>query len=107
MDKLTHYRNTLIQRYTDQTISEDELHELQSMLKTDALMRQELLLYVRMDIAIQDYVLFHNYMEETSLPDIPVNAQVKIPGHIPAVSESILKHLLDKIFPDQRPQAAK
>jgi hypothetical protein len=66
MNDAKQHRQSLIQRYVDQTISNEELRELQEMLKSDVAVRNELLLYVRMDIAIRDYVLFHNYMDETS-----------------------------------------
>ena len=57
-------RQELIQRYVDQTISDEELYVFQEMLKNDASLREEFLLYVRMDVAIRDYVLFHNYMDD-------------------------------------------
>jgi len=71
MSDAKEHRQTLIQRYVDQTISSEELSELQELLKSDGTVRNELLLYVRMDIAIRDYVLFHNYMDESGSGELP------------------------------------
>ncbi len=59
----------LIQRYIDQTISEPQLREFQELLKSDPAIRRDLLLYSRLDIAIQDFVLFHDYMDDPGTRD--------------------------------------
>ena len=71
MNDPTDNRPELIQRYVDQTITDDELCLFQEMLKEDASLREELLLYVRMDVAIREYVLFHNYMEDNEREGSP------------------------------------
>lgn len=96
MSDTKHYRQTLIQRYIDQTITNEELSELQELLKSDVTVRNELLLYVRMDIAIRDYVLFHNYMDE------PSSSETSSPEKAsPTQNEAVLpelKSILGKVF---------
>lgn len=94
------HRQSLIQRYVDQTISSEELSELQELLKSDVTIRNELLLYVRMDIAIRDYVLFHNYMDEAASEELPHHEQVakseKESAHRAGLPD--IKTLLGKVF---------
>jgi len=100
MNEEKYHRQMLIQRYVDQTITSEELSELQELLKSDADMRNELLLYVRMDMAIRGYALFHNYMDEPSAVELPNQEDA------PAAKQAAVQHaalpnldtLLSKVF---------
>ena len=104
MSDAKEHRQTLIQRYVDQMISSEELSELQELLKSDSTVRNELLLYVRMDIAIRDYVLFHNYMDEPGSGELS-NREEKAKTKKGAVQreavpdlETFLGKVVDKVF---------
>ena len=107
MDDAKYHRQMLIQRYVDQTITPEELTQLQEMLKSDATVRNELLLYVRMDIAIRDYVLFHNYMDEPSeLPCQEDVSKTKKAASQRGASPD-LETVLRKVFGQGSPAAAE
>ena len=95
MTDKTNDRHELIQRYVDQTIDDGELRRFQQMLKEDATLREELLLYVRIDVAIRDYVVFHNYMDENTREDRNVSEQQN-PDHSPSLESSALRGLYQK-----------
>ena len=101
MTDQTDDRYELIQRYVDQTISDEELRRFQQMLKEDATLREELLLYVRVDIAIRDYVVFHNYMDENVREVRNVVEQ-----HLAESSmlRGLYKKCLSSLFPQKEPQ---
>lgn len=96
-------KNELIQRYFDQTITEEQLHEFQELLKNDPSVRSDLLLYSRLDIAIRDYVLFHDYMDDPGVRDRD-NTEKTAPEPEPktATEAELVDRLLRNIFPDRR-----
>lgn len=97
-------RKELIQSYIDQVITPAQLKELQELLKVDPSVRQDLLLYTRLDILIRDYVLFHNYMDEpvhenTETPSVTADRR----GQTTEIET--LDNLLRRLFPDRNPEA--
>jgi len=101
MTDQTDDRHELIQRYVDQTISDEELRRFQQMLKEDATLREELLLYVRVDIAIRDYVVFHNYMDENVREVRDVVEQQSAES---SMLRGLYQKCLSSLFPQKEPQ---
>jgi len=101
MTDQTDDRHELIQRYVDQTISDEELRRFQQMLKEDATLREELLLYVRVDIAIRDYVVFHNYMDENVREVRDVVEQQSAES---SMLRGLYQQCLSSLFPQKEPQ---
>jgi hypothetical protein len=97
-------RHELIQRYVDQTISDEELNLFQDMLKNDASLREAFLLYVRMDVAIRDYVLFHNYMDDDFRENIVFEGENVEETEIARITTSQQKTFYQKIFLSLFPQ---
>ena len=102
MTSPTDDRFELIQRYVDQTMTDEELSVFQDMLKNDTTMREAFLLYVRMDVAIQDYVLFHNYMDadfKECIADEAETAQVST-----SQQQTFYQKILASLFPEKKLQ---
>lgn len=95
-------RNELLQNYIDQVITPDQLQELQELLKNDPTARRDLLLYSQLDIAIRDYVLFHNYMDEPAHENTPAPVDPDS-GRKSETEVEVLDKLLRRIFPGPNP----
>lgn len=61
-------RTELIQKYWDQTISPQQLSEFQALLASDAAFRDQFFRFVQVDVAVEDMILFHNYMDQPNNP---------------------------------------
>ncbi len=104
-------RNELIQHYLDQTITSEQLHEFQLLLKSDPTVRRDLLLYSRLDIAIRDYVLFHDYMDDPGVRDHDAKLREPTKSQTAAsqtekTEAEMLNQLLSHIFPNANSEPA-